>query len=180
MMGWIVEHYAHISILPQRMTRTQRKAGGAAGFSANRKGGECVGADDYADAYRQEFERYKRELKGILTDNIPIAVNSDKGLSTNAKMVYGTIYTVIMQFGRKVISMPEINERTHISKATITRCVEQLERAGWLYVIRYTDEKGHKRNAYSLNTQQLIDRQNELLAENERKRTSRKFPLVSK
>ena len=166
MTGKFVEHYARISILPQRTVRTQRKAGG------------CVGTDDYADAYNQEFERYKRELKGILTDNVPVVVARDKGLSTSAKMVYGTVYTIIVQFGRKVISMPEINQRTHISQATIKRCVEQLERAGWLYVIRYTDEKGHKRNAYSLNTQQLIDRQAELLQENERKRASRKIPSI--
>lgn len=143
-----------------------------------RKAGGCVGTDDYVDAYNQEFERYKREIKGILTDNVPVVVARDKGLSTSAKMVYGTVYTIIVQFGRKVISMPEINQRTHISQATIKRCVEQLERAGWLYVIRYTDEKGHKRNAYSLNTQQLIDRQAELLQENERKRASRKIPSI--
>lgn len=136
--------------------------------------------NDYASAYECEIKRYRREAKGILTDNIPIAVNRDKGLSTNAKVVYGTIYTVIVQFGRKVISMPEINERTNISQATIIRCVEQLEHTGWIRVVRYTDDKGHRRNSYSLNTQQLIDRQNEILAENERKRTSRKFPLVSK
>lgn len=132
--------------------------------------------NDYASAYEQEFERYQRELGDIRADYIPIAVNSDKVLTVSAKAVYGTIYTIIMLFRRKVISIPEINKRTNISQATIKRCVEQLECAGWIRVTRYTDEKGHKRNSYSLNTQQLIDRQNELLAENERKRTSRKNP----
>lgn len=120
--------------------------------------------NDYASAYECELERYKRELKGILTDNIPIAVNRDKGLSTNAKMVYGTIYTFIILFGCKVISMPEINRRTNISQATIKRCVEQLEHTGWIRVVRYTDDKGHRRNSYSLNTQQLIDRQKDILS----------------
>ena len=92
-------------------------------------------------------------------------MNSDRGLSASAKAVYGAIYTIIMQFGRKDISMPEINRRTNISKATITRCVEKLEHAGWIRVVRYTDDKGHRRNSYSLNTQQLIDRQNDLLGE---------------
>lgn len=120
--------------------------------------------NDYASVYECELERYKRELKGILTDNIPIAVNRDKGLSTNAKMVYGTIYTFIILFGCKVISMPEINRRTNISQATIKRCVEQLEHTGWIRVVRYTDDKGHRRNSYSLNTQQLIDRQKDILS----------------
>ena len=121
--------------------------------------------NDYAIAYKCELERYQRELRDIKTDNIPIAVNCDRGLSASAKAVYGAIYTIIMQFGRKSISMPEINRRTNISKATITRCVEQLEHAGWIGVVRYKDDKGHRRNSYSLNTQQLIDRQNDLLGE---------------
>lgn len=128
-------------------------------------------SNDYASAYEQEFERYQRELSDIKADYIPIAVNSDKTLTVSAKAVYGTIYTIIMLFRRKVISIPEINKRTNISQATIKRCVEQLERAGWIRVIRYTDEKGHKRNSYSLNTQQLIERQQDLLTENGRKRT---------
>ncbi len=120
--------------------------------------------NDYASAYKCELERYQRELRDIKTDNIPIAVNSDRGLSASAKAVYGAIYTIIMQFGRKDISMPEINRRTNISKATITRCVEKLEHAGWIGVVRYTDDKGHRRNSYSLNTQQLIDRQKDILS----------------
>lgn len=121
--------------------------------------------NDYASAYECELERYRQELRDIKTDNIPIAVNSDKGLSTSAKAVYGAIYTIIMQFGRKSISMPEINRRTNISQATIKRCVEQLEHTGWIRVVRYTDDKGHRRNSYSLNTQQLIDRQKDILSE---------------
>ena len=122
-------------------------------------GHDTVLASDYCD--KCELERYQRELRDIKTYNIPIAVNSDKGLSASAKVVYGAIYTIIMQFGRKSISMPEINRRTNISQATIKRCVEQLEHTGWIRVVRYTDDKGHRRNSYSLNTQQLIDRQKE-------------------
>lgn len=124
---------------------------------------DTVLASDYCD--KRELERYQRELRDIKTDNIPIAVNSDRGLSASAKVVYGAIYTIIMKSGRKSISMPEINRRTNISKATITRCVEQLEHAGWIGVVRYNDDNGHRRNSYRLNTQQLIDRQNDLLGE---------------
>lgn len=126
-------------------------------------GHDTVLASDCCD--KRELERYQRELRDIKTDNIPIAVNSDRGLSASAKVVYGAIYTIIMKSGRKSISMPEINRRTNISKATITRCVEQLEHAGWIGVVRYNDDNGHRRNSYRLNTQQLIDRQNDLLGE---------------
>ena len=83
MMGWIVEHYAHTSILPQRMTRTQRKAGGAAGFSVNRKGGGCV-----------------TERKQQYHDRIPetVAQANSKVLSDRAKLTYLAVYSRRVRF----------------------------------------------------------------------------------
>lgn len=85
------------------------------------------------------------------------------GIKSTAKIIiFGVIYELSKDDGFCEISLSDIANSFHINKRTVVRCVNHLEKEGFIYKETVPSEKGGKINRYRINTE-LVEEKKSLI-----------------